>query len=68
MDFRFMGYDFTDTQLFVTALVLVSLIIIAAAAFLDRRSAGTLALHNRFGPGHARAVDENGFPRGQKPS
>jgi len=63
LDFHFMSYDFTDTPLLVAAFLLVILSIVAVAAFLDRRSARTMALHSRFGSEHARAVDEHGSPR-----
>ena len=64
MDFHFMSYDFTDTPLLIAAFVLAILIIITVAAFLDRRSARTLALRNRFSSDHARSFHEHGSTRG----
>jgi hypothetical protein len=38
MDYQFMGYEFTTTQILVAAFVLALLIIIAIAAYVEMRS------------------------------
>jgi hypothetical protein len=63
MDYQFMGYSFTNTQLIVAAVVLVVLVLIAVGAIIERRRTRTLALRNRFGSEYARAVDKHGSAR-----
>jgi ABC-type multidrug transport system fused ATPase/permease subunit len=63
MDYQFMGYQFTGTQILVAAFVLVILVIIAIAAFAERRKKKTTALRSRFGSEYARAVDDHGSAR-----
>jgi hypothetical protein len=60
MNYQFMGYGLTNTQLIVAAFLLVVLILIAVGALIERRRARTLALRNRFGSEYARAVDKHG--------
>jgi hypothetical protein len=63
MDYQFMGYQFTGTQLLVAALVLALLIVIAIAAYVEKRKNKTTALRSRFGSEYARAVDSHGSAR-----
>jgi hypothetical protein len=60
MEYQFMGYGFTSTQLIVAAVVLVVLILVAVGAYVERRKTRTLAFRNRFGSEYARAVDKHG--------
>jgi hypothetical protein len=60
MEYQFMGYNFTSTQLIVAAVVLVVLILVAVGAYVERRKTRTLAFRNRFGSEYARAVDKHG--------
>ena len=63
MDYKFMGYEFTTTQILVAAFVLALLIIIAIAAYVEMRKKKTTALRSRFGSEYARAVDSHGSAR-----
>ena len=63
MDYQFLGYQFTGTQLIVAALVLVLLIVIAIAAYVEKRKTKTTALRSRFGSEYTRAVDNNSSAR-----
>jgi len=63
MQYQFMGYDFTATQLIVAAIVLVLLIVIAIAAYVEKRKTKTASLRSRFGSEYARAVDNHGSAR-----
>lgn len=63
MDYQFMGYQFTSTQLLVAAFVLALLIVIAIAAYVEKRKKTTTALRTRFGSEYARAVDSHGSAR-----
>jgi ABC-type multidrug transport system fused ATPase/permease subunit len=63
MDYQFMGYNFTETQILVAAFVLVILIVIAIAAYVEKRKTRTAALRSRFGSEYARAVDKHGSAR-----
>jgi hypothetical protein len=63
MDYQFMGYTFTETQILVAAFVLVILIVIAIAAYVEKRKTRTAALRGRFGSEYARAVDSHGSAR-----
>jgi len=63
MDYQFMGYQFTSTQLLVAAFVLVIVIVIAIAALVERRKKRTVALRSRFGSEYAHAVDTHGSAR-----
>ena len=60
MDYQFMGYHFTNTQLILAAVVLVVVILIAVGAFIQRRRSRTLALRNRFGSEYDREVVKHG--------
>ncbi|MGA3069948.1 MAG: hypothetical protein ABSD43_06995 [Terracidiphilus sp.] len=63
MNYQFMGYYFTETQLIVASAVLVVVVLIAVGAFVERRRSRTLALRNRFGSEYDRAVLKHGSPR-----
>src|SRR5664280_2278185 len=65
MQFQFNGvyYQFTNTQLIVTALVLLVAVVIVVAAYLEHRKNKTLALRNRFGTEYDRAVLTHGSPQ-----
>ncbi len=63
MNYHFMGYDFTYTQLIVASVVLVVVILIAVGWFVERRRARTLAFRNRFGSEYDRAVLTHGSER-----
>jgi len=63
MNYQFMGYYFTYTQLIVASAVLVVVVLIAVGAFVERRRSRTLALRNRFGSEYDRAVLKHGSPR-----
>ncbi len=63
MEYQFMGYEFTATQLIVAGLVLVLVIVIAIAAYVEKRKTKTAALRTRFGSEYARAVDSHGSAR-----
>jgi hypothetical protein len=65
MHFQFNGieYQFTVTQLIVAALVLVLVVGIAIAWYVQRRKTRTLALRNRFGSEYDRAVVTHGSSR-----
>jgi len=58
LQFQFNGmyYTFTNTQLLVSAFVLLLAIGIAIAAFMEHRRTKTLALRNRFGTEYDREV------------
>jgi hypothetical protein len=58
-----MPYEFTNTQLIVAAVVLVVVLAIAVAVYLQHRKAKTAAFRNRFGSEYDRAVLEHGSPR-----
>ncbi len=60
MNYHFMGYDFTYTQLIVVSAVLVVAVLIAVGVFVERRRARTLAFRNRFGSEYGRAVLTHG--------
>lgn len=62
MQFQFNGvyYFFTMTQIVVTSLVLVLVVGIAIAAFIERRRTRTLGLRNRFGSEYDLAVLKHG--------
>lgn len=60
MNYHFMGYYFTSTQLIVAAVVLVVIVVIAVAAFVHYRKTRTLAFRNRFGTEYDRAVLAHG--------
>src|ERR1039458_10480515 len=63
MNYQFMGYYFTYTQLIVASAVLVVVVLIAVGAFVERRKSRTLAFRNRFGSEYDRAVLQHGSPR-----
>ena len=63
MNYHFMGYYFTNTQLIVAAVVLVVLILVAVGVIVQRRKARTLAFRNRFGSEYDRAVLKHGSAR-----
>ena len=54
--------QFTNTQLFVAALVLIVVAVIAVFVYLQRRKTRTLAFRNRFGTEYDRAVVTHGSP------
>jgi hypothetical protein len=58
-----MPFQFTNTQLLVAAFVLILVVVIAVAAYLEHRKNRTLALRNRFGSEYDRAVVEHGSSR-----
>jgi hypothetical protein len=62
MEFQFNGmfYHLTDTQLAVTAFVLVLLVIICVAAYMEHSRTKTLGLRNRFGSEYDREVKMHG--------
>jgi hypothetical protein len=61
MTYQFLGYYFTDTQLFVASIVLAVVVLIAVGFLVQRRNAGrTLAFKRRFGSEYARAVLTHG--------
>ena len=63
MDYYFMGYHFTTTELIAAAVVLVVLILVAVGIYVQRRKTRTLAFRNRFGSEYDRAVLKHGSPR-----
>jgi len=65
MHFQFNGteYQFTNTEIVVAALVLVLVVGIAIAWYVERRRTRTLAFRNRFGSEYDRAVVTHGSPR-----
>jgi hypothetical protein len=65
MQFHFNGmyYSFTTTQIIVAAFVLVTVVGIAVAAYVEHRRTKTLALRNRFGSEYDRAVVSHGSKR-----
>ena len=58
-----MPFHLTNTQLLVTAFVVALVVIVAVAAYLERRKSRTIALRNRFGSEYDRAVVTHGSPR-----
>jgi len=58
-----LGYNFTNAQLIIGAVVLVVLILIAFGVFIQRRRTRTLALRNRFGSEYDLAVLKHGSAR-----
>jgi hypothetical protein len=60
MNYHFMGYYFTSTQLIVASAVLVVVVLIVVGVFVERRKARTLAFRNRFGSEYDRAVLTHG--------
>jgi hypothetical protein len=65
MQFQFNGmyYSFTNTQLIIGAVVLIVVVAIAVAAYVEHRRTKTLALRNRFGSEYDRAVRSHGSAR-----
>ncbi len=57
---NFMNYQFTSTQLIVAGFVLMVVVIIAIAGYMEHRKTKTQALRNRFGPEYDRAVLDHG--------
>ena len=57
---NFMNYQFTPTQLIVAGVVLLVVVIIAIAAYMEHSKKKTLALRNRFGSEYDRAVLSQG--------
>ena len=55
-----MNYQFTSTQLLVGGFVLVLLVMIAVAAYMEHRKTKTLALRASFGSEYDRAVEAHG--------
>jgi len=65
MAFQFNGmyYSFTNTQLIVAAFVLVGIVAIAIAAYVEHRKTKTRAMRNRFGSEYDREVLKRGSSR-----
>ena len=63
MNYYFMGYYFTTDQLIAATAVVVVLILVAIGAYVQRRTARTLAFRNRFGTEYNRAVITHGSAR-----
>jgi nucleosome binding factor SPN SPT16 subunit len=65
MEFQFNGmyYSFTNTQLIVAAFVLVVIVAIAIAAYVEHRKTKTRAMRNRFGSEYDREVLKRGSSR-----
>jgi hypothetical protein len=65
MEFQFNGmyYSFTNEQLIIGAFVLVVVIAIAIAAYVEHRKTRTRALRNRFGSEYDREVLKRGSSR-----
>jgi hypothetical protein len=65
MEFQFNGmyYNFTNTQLIVGAFVLVVIVAIAVAAYMEYRKTKTKALRSRFGSEYDREVLKRGSSR-----
>ena len=65
MQFQFNGmyYSFTNTQLIIGAVLLIVVVAIAVAAYVEHRRTKTLALRNRFGSEYDRAVRSHGSAR-----
>jgi hypothetical protein len=55
-----MPYQFTNTQILVTVVVLFFAVAIAIGVYLEQRKKRTLALKNRFGTEYDRAVHTHG--------
>jgi hypothetical protein len=62
MDYQYMGYHFTGTQLIVAAVALV-VVLIVVGVLIERRRTRTRALRNRFGSEYDRAVLKHGSTR-----
>jgi hypothetical protein len=60
MEYQFLGYYFSATQLIVTAVVVVLVVAIVVAFFVQRRRTRTAAFRNRFGTEYDRAVLTHG--------
>jgi hypothetical protein len=60
MNYHFLGYYFTETQLIVASAILVVVVLIAVGVFVKRRRTRTLAFRNRFGTEYDRAVLTHG--------
>lgn len=58
-----MPFHFTNIELIVAAVVLVVIVLIAVAAYLQHRKAKTAAIRKRFESEYDRAVLENGSSR-----
>ena len=63
LQFNGIQYQFTNTQLIVAALVLVLVVGIAIAWYVERRRTRTRAFRNRFGSEYDRAVVTHGSSR-----
>jgi len=65
MQFEFNGvfYHFTNTQVGVAALVVVMLIFVAVAGYVEHRRTTTLALRNRFGSEYDRELKRHSTTR-----
>lgn len=60
MDYQIMGFNFTQTQLIVTIVVLAVLILIAVGAYIQHRKTRTQALRSKFGSEYDRALIVHG--------
>jgi len=58
-----MDFHLTDLQMIVAAVVLIAIVAVVLAAYLQRRKARTLALRDRFGSEYDRAVLKHGSAR-----
>lgn len=60
MEYHLMGYDFTQNQLIMAAVVIVVIVAVAIGAFIQHRRARTAAFRNRFGTEYDRAILKHG--------
>jgi hypothetical protein len=60
MNYQFMGYYFTSTQLIVVSAVLVVVVLVLVGALVQHRRIRTRAFRNRFGSEYDRAVLKHG--------
>ena len=63
MDHQLMGFDFTNTQLIVAAVILAVVILIVVSAIVQLRKTRTRKLRDQFGTEYDRAVLTHGSAR-----
>ena len=63
MDYQYLGYHFTGTEIIVAAVALVVVVLIIVGVVIERRRTRTRALRNRFGSEYDRAVLTHGTPQ-----
>lgn len=63
MDYQYLGYHFTGTEIIVAAVALVVVVLIIVGVVIERRRTRTRALRNRFGSEYDRAVLSHGSAR-----